>query len=335
MMAIDGATIQRFESAVNPLLERGASVAEIEAAAASSVAAIAPADRALLVQALGEALHPTRFFNERIIKPDARFQATYALLAYSFDEAERDPYDRFLTMLANTASCANDHPIIMMDRYAQIPGVQRYDNDGVLRHFSYNPAATTELTVSLVSGNYMSLMRASSLRESIGAIGHLVTRLHFRRGQGHGSRMLQAFEDEVAAEARRRGETLKLVALEAEPDSVGFWYKQGYRWVKDTTYAQPPLDFDPVTGVPIHPEVPETLMVKLIGAPEATSIDTTLIKDTVKMMYENWCIEKAAEFGPIVTNVARDYVFGKVYRAFLDSLPNADTVALVPPPSLA
>jgi hypothetical protein len=326
--------IQRFEMQVNELLGKGAALAEITAEVDGHLADIAPESRAELLQALQQAMQPTQFTNQRLTQPDARFAATYALLEHSFDEAERDPYDRFLTMLAAIPSPHNDHPLIMLDRYTQVPGTQHYSDDGVLQHFTYAPDTMTELTVSLVDGNYMSLVRASSAKEAIGAIGHLATRLHFRYGQGHGSNLLQAFEDEVVADARQRGEVVKLFVLEAEPDSQGFWYKQGYRWVNGTNYAQPPLDFDPVTGVPLHAEVPETLMVKMYDAPDATTVDTTLIKDTVKMMYENWCIEKAEELGPIVTKVASDYVFGKVYRAFCASLPTEGPVALTKPPLL-
>lgn len=280
------------------------------------------------------ALEPDRFVNARVTVADERFEQCFALLCATFDEAERDPLDRFYYMLRTLSDTENDHPLVLIGRFWRVPGPQEYDLAGHLQRFAFDPLTISESIVSLVSGNYMSLRAVRSGASAIGAMGHLATRERFRRGRGHGSLLVRAFEAEVDTIAQARGETLQLIALEAQADSEAFWYKQGYRWAVGTDYAQPPLEFDPATGEPQHDEVPESLMVKLVGQPAATSVDAQLLADAVRTMYQNWCLEKTRTYEWTAARRAEEYVMGEVFGRFLASLPPNGNVPLGPPPSL-
>jgi hypothetical protein len=100
-----------------------------------------------------------------------------------------------------------------------------------------------------------------------------------------------------------------------------------------TRYMQPPIDYDRVSGKPLFPAVPELLMVKPLGNSMGNSIDRELLIDAVYSLYKKWYIfdyipEKARP-------EAEAYVFGTLFKDFLDSLPPGDGhVPLVLPPSV-
>jgi hypothetical protein len=281
------------------------------------------------------AQEPTNFSNLRIGKPDERFEQCYELLHMTFDEDVLDPKSTFAANLALYEKEQHPTPPIIVGRFWQVSGPQQYDPTGQLKSFGFDPLTITNSVAGVISGNYMSMVPALRQNASMGAIGHLATRRHLRRGGGHGTALLQAFEQEVSALAAARGETLQVILLEAETDSWQFWAKRGYRWPAGSRYCQPPLEFDPVTGERFHDEVPELLMVKLCQDPLATHIDTKLLLDAVHTMYQNWCVPETtlATFTAEAAQRATDYVFGKVFAEFEASLPpNGEPVALVKPP---
>ncbi len=238
-------------------------------------------------------------------------------------------------MLERLNEPGNTYPFVMMGRLWRASGPQEYDLAGRLVRFAFDPLTVTESIVSSISGHYMSLQPVGRSKQSIGAIGNLVTREQFRGGQGHGTELIQAFEQESARIAAGRGERLELYVLEAQEESQGFWYKRGYRWPSGTRYAQPPLEFDPTTGERLHNEVPETLMVKIPGKPDTTSVDARLLTDAVRIMYLNWCLAETKTYPVVAARRAEEYVMGKVLGEFRDSLPaRGASVPLVTPPSL-
>jgi len=337
MTPIDDEVIRQFSDRVNAVLSQDASGVEPISAVLQQAPAGIPANRELLdalQHAFQRANEPDRFFNIRMYEPGDRFDQCYELLRTSFDEAERDPLDRFLYMLRMLQNPDNDHPLVMIGRFWRVSGSQAYDAAGRLQHFTFDPMTVTDSIMALVSGNYMSLRPVQAGAAGIGAMGHLATRKRFRRGRGHGSALVRVFESEMEGIAKSRGETLLLIALEAEEDSEGFWYKQGYRWAVGTRYAQPPLEFDPTTGERLHDEVPETLMIKIPGQPAATTVGVRVLEDAVRTMYQNWCLEKARAYESAAARRAEEYVMGKVFRDFVASLPQDGDVPLGPPPSL-
>ena len=185
------------------------------------------------------------------------------------------------------------------------------------------PLVQSNHIVSVISGNYIDLSDDPQVDQAIGAIGHLATRSHYRRGQGHGSALVKEYEREIEEIALTRGQELAVVVLEAEADSVGFWAKCGYQWPVNSWYAQPPLVFDPVTGERCSDEVPEILMLKVLGEPSASQIDRTLLVDAIHRLYQRWYMPDKAAFSASAMKRAEDYVFGKIFKRFLASLPAA------------
>lgn len=300
-----------------------------------------PDQRALLDQVYHTyclAQEPASFSNKRIVQPDERFEQCYELLHMTFDEDVLDPKSTFSANLELHQKAQHPAPPVIVGRFWQVLGSQQYDPTGQLSHFRFDPLTVTKSVAGVISGNYMSILPNLRTHGSMGAIGHLATRPHLRRGRGHGTALLQAFEQEITALAASRGETLQVILLEAETDSWPFWAKQGYRWPAGSRYCQPPLEFDPLTGERFHDEVPELLMVKMCQDPTATHIDTTLLTDAVRTMYQNWCLSEAAftSFTKEAVQRATDYVFGKVFAEFVASLPpDGQPVALQKPPGLA
>ncbi|MHB8599825.1 MAG: GNAT family N-acetyltransferase [Ktedonobacteraceae bacterium] len=288
-------------------------------------------DESLLLESMYQnfcaAMEPSSFFNAAIQIPDERFEQGYELLKLTFDIAELDSRSRFITMLEQARQKNYHAPMVLLGRFWRVLGPQIYDHAGQLHHFYYDPLTVSENIVGVISGNYMALLSNHSQKApaGIGAIGNLAIREHFRGGKGHGTFLMNIFEKEMEAIAAFRGEDLQLIALEAQRESVGFWLKNGYRCVEGTRYAQPPLDFDSTTGERTHDEVPETLMVKIPGKPDALYVDTQLLADTVYAMYQNWSLARTISYSPAARKRAEDYVLGKVFAEFRASLPEEES----------
>jgi hypothetical protein len=286
-----------------------------------------------LYQNYSLAQEPDNFSNVKISHPDVRFEQCYELMHTTFGEAELEAREVYLDSLESQQKEHHPSPPIMIGRFWHVSGSQQYDVSGQLRKFDFDPLTMTDSIAGSISGSYMSLLPQS--KEGIGAIGHLTIRSNFRRKGGHGTALLQAFEQEARATAAARGENLQLIVLEAQKGSWQFWAKRGYRWPAGSQYFQPPLEFDPLTGERLHDEASELLMVKMLHNPSATHIDAGLLRDTVYTLYQNWFLAKTATapFTKEATQRATDYVIGKVFAAFIASLPPAgEPVPLQDPP---
>lgn len=333
--------VEEFRERANALLRDGQDARE--SAKLMSDPAVPADDQALLDElraAYRQALRPTDFFSRHIRQTGAAFEQCYELLRRTFQPAELPPragYVRRLTELAGEPPARARVPFVMIGRFWRVLGPQRYDPAGSLIHFGFDPLVVTEQIASVISGNYMTLLpsseRGAGAGAGIGAIGHLATRERLRRGGGHGGTLVAQFEREMEATAAARGETTRLLVLEAEPDAMAFWARQGYRWPIGSRYAQPPLDFDPATGARLYDEVPELLMVKDPHNPAATTVDAKLLRQTVRTLYENWCLVRVRGFPPDAAARAEQDV-GNIFDAFEASLPaGAVSVPLGDPPS--
>lgn len=285
--------------------------------------------RTTLAQAYQEAHRPTRFAEDRFLSPSPAFEQGYQLLATILDADVIDPIDFFRARLRVDPAAMT---FIMMRRYWQTQGACEYDKDGHLTHFDYNPSNVTEHTVSVITGDYISFDKIGRSGESMAGIGQLATLAGGQwRGQGHGTALVRAFEAECDKMAQARNETMKTYLVESEGDAQRFWAKMGYRWVVNSRYFQPPIDWDYETGERHFDEVPELLMVKVIGQPNSQSIDSQLLRDTVRATYLDWYTPKQAS--PIATEKINAYVFGKLYTDFEQSIANyGDSVPLSLPP---
>ncbi|MBX3063120.1 MAG: GNAT family N-acetyltransferase [Anaerolineae bacterium] len=286
--------------------------------------------RTMLEQAYQEASRPTRFLSDRYTSPSPAFEQGYHLLSKILDADVIDPIEFFRNRLRVPDPAAMT--FIMMRRYWQTQGACEYDDEGQLTHFDYDPDNITEHTVSVITGDYISFSRIARYGYSMAGIGQLVTRTGEQwRGQGHGTALVRAFEAECEKMAQARGEQMKTYLVESEGDAQRFWAKMGYRWVVNSRYYQPPIDWDYETGERRFDEVPELLMIKVVGQPDSQSIDSQLLRDTVRATYLDWYIPIKAS--PIAREKIEAYVFDKLYADFEDSIENyGDTVPLSLPP---
>ena len=279
-----------------------------------------------------EARMPSSFFELPITTPDLTFEAFYALLSNTFDPAELLPKEYFLFGFERMKTQPQPSNYILVGRFWRTLGPQLYSPDGDLSQFVYDPLTVSQHIASLLTGNYMPIQSEVNSAGSIGAISYIATRKALR-GHGHSQALLASFEKSILQLAELRGQIPILLFAEASEGSQGFWARSGYRWPSHVYYAQPPIDFDEQTGAPLFHEVPETLMIKMIGDGEHKSIDVRLLQDIVTTIYNNWYLIRAASFPALAAQRARDYVMQKVYGDFLASLPSdSSTIPLVVPP---
>src|SRR4029079_11028980 len=100
---------------------------------------------------------------------------------------------------------------------------------------------------------------------------------------------------------------------EAEPESLQFWAKMGYRWPEGVNYLQPPLEFDD-DGNPVYEEVSETLLIYPLKA-DSASIDVSDLRDIIKTIYWNWGIRPSLrKLNADALASATRYVMEKVFE---------------------
>jgi hypothetical protein len=275
------------------------------------------------------AFEPTEFTNRRILKPGLDFDRCYALLRQSLGVDVVDPKEAFAGALSRDPFAPDDPAYALVARFWKTPGLQQYSKDGQLVRFNHDPLTVMESIVAVCSGDYMNIKNRPG--SGMGAVGQAAAR-QAKRGAGHGWSVAAFFEEEMARLAAERGERLTLMILEAEPGARKFWARQGYRWPRGTQYMQPPLEYDE-TGEPAFPAVPELLMVKVMGQPEATHIDRELLVDALRTLYHNWYIIIARDLPEAARKRVDELVFGKLFTDFMNTLPTDGTkVELVQPP---
>jgi ribosomal protein S18 acetylase RimI-like enzyme len=328
---------QQFTAAVNDALAAGKTDEAAIYTAFAQEQAASEESLALLQQmheTYSAAQRPTAFFNLPITRPDAYFEAFYALLADTFPPEERTTRESFLHGFARTQHATTPSGRVLIGRFWQTSGPQQYTPAGALQQFVYDPHVSAQHIVSLIAGSYLPLRTERALPGpcGIGAISYLATRALFRRGQGHGSTLVEAFENEVVQIAAARGHTVSLIFVEAGAGAPEFWYRCGYRWPQHVVYAQPPIDFDEQTGAPKFLEVPEVLMVKVLDG-DGQMIENDLLIDVVKTVYHYWYLGFGNDFTPEAAERATNYVMQKVFQSFLDSLPQTRFSPLIQPPT--
>jgi len=281
---------------------------------------------------------PDNFFEVRITEPNERFDECYKLMTHIFKLNVIDPKERYINWLESTREGSLEFPYVLVARILRVEGNHKYDLDGNLIKFGLDTNVVTERIVSFASGNYMPIWKKGKGRtkEGIGAIGHLATVKKFRKDKrySHGTRILNHFIKIMEEIARKRGERLLAIALEAGDESKGFWYKKGFRWPENTVYAQPPLIFNLTTGKPKFDEVPQYLMI--LNRDHTDKISKELVLDIVRTMYYYWCIKKyeSVKNGQTKRAIA-GYIWGKVFKRFVRSVKEYEgkNIRLISPPN--
>jgi ribosomal protein S18 acetylase RimI-like enzyme len=166
------------------------------------------------------------------------------------------------------------------------------------------------------------------------SIGNITTSPQLRklRFRGVGTTLWQASLRAAEQHAQRAAKRLICATSEAEPKSLQFWAKIGFRWPEGVKYFQPPLEFDD-EGNPRRREVPETFLLHPLGSPEGV-IDSTELQEIIRDIYWNWGLRPSVnKLSAAAMSRAKEYVMGRVLSKTLKSLPDHGAIPLVDVPA--
>jgi hypothetical protein len=166
------------------------------------------------------------------------------------------------------------------------------------------------------------------------SIGNIVTspRLRELGFRGLGTTLWKAALNEAQKEADRAVKRLAYSTAEAEPASLPFWSKLGYRWPQGVKYFQPPLEFDD-EGNPEHDEVPETLLIHPLGS-AASAIEVSELRAIIESLYWNWGIRPSLHtLSSAAMARAKECVMGRVLQRTFESLPESGCIPLLEVPA--
>lgn len=161
----------------------------------------------------------------------------------------------------------------------------------------------------------ISFIEGYGFKNGYGAIGYIATDKKHRR-KGLATSVLDMYEKEL-------GNDVKLILAEAVKGSRLFWGSVGFRLVAGVTYFSPPIEFDPKTGKPIHPEVKEQLRVKPSG-----DIDKKCLADGVRTMCEEWYTPEEDDFDTKGAYKEAENYVSRIIERNLNSIENLDKIKL-------
>jgi hypothetical protein len=187
-----------------------------------------------------------------------------------------------------------------------------------------------EWLAGFISSDLMRIGESNDLQLAIGniATSPKLLELGFR---GVGSTLWHAAINSAREVANHEGMRLGYSTSEAEPASLKFWAKLGYRWPKGVKYFQPPLEFDE-RGNPEHEEVPETLLVHPLDSSKLM-IDVSELREMIQAIYWNWGVRPSIRrLDDAALSRAKEYVLEHVLSKTMKSLPNGGAVPLVDVP---
>jgi hypothetical protein len=230
------------------------------------------------------------------VTPD-QLPACYSLLQQAFCTEELNSLVDMQADLSNPVSSVSKEQFVILAR------VNGQDDQNI----------SGSQVISLIAGCYLVLSHPKYPNVGVGFIEYLVTDPIYRH-LGHASSMLSAFELEMMQIANSRREKLSIILGEVEPDFVDFKQKRGYHQLKGSIYAQPPISYDVITGIPLSPKLPKILMIKsLIG-----EIETDLLLDAVRVIFTKRYVPKKADERSALK--VMDYINKNVYAPFSASL---------------
>lgn len=321
--------IRQFCEVVNQGLAQGQALGD--EAVTRLMSQVSEDDQPLLEDlraAFQAAYTPTQFFNEQVLRLDHTFYQCHQLMSQSLDADVVDPIESFADRFEATPD-PNDLAVLMWGRFWMISGAQHYDHDGRLLRFDYNPLTASRHIAAMINTDYIPFPLPDDPNAAMGGIGQMATRLGLR-GQGHANNLVQVFEEQVKAIARQRGQTLKLLVLEAERAARQFWARMGYRYPQGARYMQPPLSYSPDTGEPVKRAMPEMIMVKFVDGEIPDTIDKALLIEVVRTLYQRWYMPEG--LSEAASAKVDSHLFGTLFADFLSSLPDADQIPLIMPP---
>jgi ribosomal protein S18 acetylase RimI-like enzyme len=242
-------------------------------------------------------------------QPGELLDVCHNLLLRAFDPSVVDPKRIYVDAVSDQTGSFRDFAPIF---YAAV-----FDSEG------------EQIVAGFISSDAMTIDDSDVVHLAMGNIA-TSPRLRQVNFRGVGNALLEAALDAARVAARDKGLYLKYSTAEAEAESLPFWAKMGYRWPKDVTYFQPPLDFED-DGTPVHAEVPETFVVKVLEGP-ASTIDGGELRGIVRSIYWNWSLRSHSQsLSPEAFSMAQEYVGGVLEKTFA-SIPADGSLPLVDPP---
>ncbi len=252
-----------------------------------------------------------------LVTDEVWLEAGYKILAAQFEEQELDPIDWYLQWLREDRCGSNTTPLVMLAGYFR--------------------RSTQANLAGVVSGNLMPILESArdnqdnERRNMLFAIGHQVTTTALRTAgvRGVGTRLWSAALEAASVAAHAAGRTLDYSVLEAQSGSVGFWSRLGYRSPRNMRYWQPPLVFSD-DGTPLHPPVPETLMLRGVTKELSELVSTRFILDVVYTLYECWSVSRYRNLlSRQAVEKIEHQVFGTLLRNVAATLPVNGYVSLI------
>lgn len=246
----------------------------------------------------------------RLSEIGPRLDVAYGLLRQVFDEVIVEPKRTYLEML--------------------VPDGLAPDGFRALCTVAAFPAGDAELIAGFLSANLMGIDR--SRKSALLAIGNIATSPALRRQgfKGVGTALCRAAVEFAQREVADRQSELAYLACDAEVASIEFWRKLDYLQPLGLQYLQPPLEFD-ADGRPIHPEVPETLLVCPQGKRSRQSIDAMLLRDMIRAMYRNWSLEtNRSRLSTSAFRAAESYVMERVFPRVAETIVGEEIPLAIP-----
>jgi hypothetical protein len=154
------------------------------------------------------------------------------------------------------------------------------------------------------------------------AIGNIATSPYLKAQgvRGVGTQLLNAAITQAKLACQQDGRQFVGCLSEAEPASLGFWRKSGFRWPQGCHYLQPPLEFED-DGTPKYTEVPETLLIAPSDS-NANTIAADQLTAMLRTLFENWCLRGwRSELSPTAIAKAENYVMGQVLQRIVQHMP--------------
>jgi ribosomal protein S18 acetylase RimI-like enzyme len=242
-------------------------------------------------------------------RPGGLLDACHDLLLRAFDPAVVDPKRIYVDAVNDQSGAFRD--------FAPLFFAALFDVDG------------EQLVAGFISSDAMAIGDSDVVHLAVGNIA-TTPRLRDVNFRGVGRKLLEAALNAGRLAARDKGANLKYSTAEAEAASLPFWAKMGFRWPQGVRYFQPPLDFD-ADGQPVHPEVPETLVVKVLEG-LTSAIDGGELREIVRSIYWNWSLRAHSKsLTPAAFSAARAYVMDVLEKTFASISPD-ESIPLVEPP---
>lgn len=197
------------------------------------------------------------------------------------------------------------HALILAELSEEEADTLNWIQHAVQEHINrYYVVETSEgRVIALSSTQVLTLPRGEQkpeqAQESLLVVWFVVTAPPFRH-KGLASALYQRFVQDAIAEAQACGQPLKGIMSEAVSTAEAFFNQMGDKRlyfaeetgnIYEVPYLCPPVDFDPHTGEPLAPPVPEHLMLRLLSGAQELPVEEVL--QMVEALYAEYAAQES------------------------------------------